>query len=65
MECKNCKTELIWSNDFSYEDYSMEGEGIVSLYFCPNEVCEVEDVKILTPLDDAPVDKNLRTPSGQ
>ncbi len=36
MNCWHCKTELIWGSDFSYEDYAMEGEGIVSNLSCPN-----------------------------
>lgn len=34
MNCWHCKNELIWSNDFSYEDYGLEGEGIISVLHC-------------------------------
>ena len=35
MNCPNCKAELIWGGDHSYEDYgNEEEEGIVSNYSC-------------------------------
>ena len=36
MNCWHCKTELIWGGDFGYDDYCIEGEGIVSNLSCPN-----------------------------
>ena len=30
MNCWHCNEELIWGADFDYEDYGMDGEGIVS-----------------------------------
>lgn len=33
--CGICGTPLIWGADFDYEDYGMEGEGIISNYTCP------------------------------
>ena len=35
MNCYNCNTELIWGGDHDYEDYNLEGEGIVSNLSCP------------------------------
>lgn len=32
--CINCGAELCWQNDFDYEDYGIEGEGIVSVWHC-------------------------------
>ena len=38
--CWCCRSgELVWNNDFSYEDYGLEGEGIVSVLSCSNEEC--------------------------
>ena len=31
-----CGETLIWNADFDFEDYGMEGEGIVGTYDCPN-----------------------------
>jgi len=45
MKC-NCKKDLVWGGDHSYEDYGLEGEGIVSNYSCSNDKCSVEDVVI-------------------
>ena len=36
MNCWHCNTELIWGGDHDYEDYGMEGEGIISNLSCPN-----------------------------
>ena len=43
MKCQ-CNTELIWGGDDMYEDYGIEGQGIVSNLSCPNEDCLVEGV---------------------
>tara|TARA_R100001082_G_C4333966_1_gene146991 strand:+ start:422 stop:580 length:159 start_codon:yes stop_codon:yes gene_type:complete len=32
-------SELIWGADHMYEDYGLDGEGIVSNFCCPNEKC--------------------------
>ena len=34
MNCWHCQSKLIWGGDHTYEDYSMEGEGIVSNLSC-------------------------------
>ena len=34
MNCWHCKNELIWGADFTYEDYCLEGDGIVSTLSC-------------------------------
>ena len=37
MNCWYCKNEeLVWQNDFSYEDYGLDGDGIVSVLHCEN-----------------------------
>lgn len=40
MNCWHCKFELIWGGDDSYEDYGLDGEGIVSNFSCSNNDCE-------------------------
>ncbi len=50
MKCSLCLEELGWGGDHSYEDYGLEGEGIVGNYTCRNEECEVEDILIYTKL---------------
>ena len=36
-ECFHCGSRsVIWQNDFSYEDFCMEGEGIVQVCKCGN-----------------------------
>lgn len=35
--CWVCKeAEMIWGGDFSFEDYGIEGEGVVTNLSCPN-----------------------------
>jgi len=36
--CWFCGHEMIWGNDFDFEDYGLDGDGIVSILNCPN--CE-------------------------
>ena len=52
MICNNCNEELIWGGDHSYEDYGLEGEGIVSNYTCANPLCNVETIIIYTKIED-------------
>lgn len=34
MICVNCRSNMIWQNDFDFSDYGAEGQGIVSVYHC-------------------------------
>ena len=34
MECFKCNGRVVWQNDFDTEDLGIEGEGMVSYYFC-------------------------------
>ena len=52
MICPECKQEIIWGGDHNYEDYGLEGEGIVSNYSCPNESCDVESILIYKTFKD-------------
>ena len=36
MNCWHCRTELIWGCDFDFDDYGLDGNGIVSTFSCPN-----------------------------
>lgn len=42
--CINCGHELIWQNDFDFEDvgYGEVPEGIVHCYTCPNCGADIE-----------------------
>lgn len=36
MKCWFCSTELVWNNDFDYEDFGIDDrEGIVTVLTCP------------------------------
>tara|TARA_R100000655_G_scaffold30189_2_gene60922 strand:- start:1275 stop:1460 length:186 start_codon:yes stop_codon:yes gene_type:complete len=59
MKCWHCGTKLIWGNDFDFEDYGYDGEGIVSVFSCPNEKCNAE-VEVRLPANKKKV-KNGRT----
>ena len=45
-KCIECNIELVWGGDHTYEDYGLEGEGIVSNYSCIDESCPVEMVLV-------------------
>ena len=34
MNCWHCNEEVIWGGDHTFEDYCMDGEGIVSNLKC-------------------------------
>lgn len=36
--CWNCRNTMIWGNDFSFEDWGLDREGIVSSFSC--NTCE-------------------------
>lgn len=42
-QCFHClQNSLVWQNDFDYEDFGYEGEGIVHILICSNCNSEVE-----------------------
>lgn len=50
--CPRCQqSSLIWGGDFTYEDYGMDGEGLVSNYTCP--VCG-SYLEVFTPYPEEP-----------
>lgn len=34
LKCSKCESQLIWQNDFDFEDYGIKGQGIVGVYLC-------------------------------
>ena len=49
MDCWHCNAELIWGGDHDYEDYGLEGGGIVSNLSCSK--CEAS-VEVYLPLSN-------------
>ena len=49
MKCYHCNTELIWGGDFMFEDYGLEGDGIVSNLSCPD--CQAY-VEVYSPISE-------------
>ena len=42
-KCFHCgQDSVIWDSDFTYEDYCMEGEGIVHVLHCANCGAHIE-----------------------
>jgi hypothetical protein len=35
MKCWFCGESLIWQNDYDFEDYGLNEEGIVTVLYCP------------------------------
>lgn len=61
MKCPKCETELIWGGDNDYEDYGMEGEGVVSNSSCVNDECDVETVMLCYTNDNQNTLKSTKT----
>ena len=53
MNCWHCQEDLIWGGDHTYEDYCIEGEGIVTNLSCSNDKCDVEQVLVYAGDQDA------------
>jgi len=34
MKCWHCESKMIWGSDFDYDDYGLDGDGIVSELSC-------------------------------
>ena len=53
-ECFHCgQRSVYWQNDFTFEDYGYEGEGIVHICHCGN--CGA-DIEYYVPYDDDELD---------
>ena len=52
MNCWHCKSELIWGGDHSYEDYCIDGDGIVSNLSCSDDECGVETILVYYKIDE-------------
>jgi hypothetical protein len=50
-KCIECSSDLIWGGDHTYEDYGLEGEGIVSNYSCSKEICTTEMILVYTKIN--------------
>lgn len=37
--CWFCGAEMIWGTDFDFEDYGIDGEGVVATLHCTNPDC--------------------------
>ena len=60
MKCTECSKDLIWGGDHTYEDYGLEGNGIVTNCSCPNEDCDVEQVLIYKTINDLATDTSQK-----
>lgn len=38
-KCWFCGAKMIWQNDFSFEDYLIDGDGVVAVLVCSDEEC--------------------------
>jgi len=49
MKCWHCDSEMIWGGDNDFDDFGMEGEGIVSNFSCSS--CPVT-AEVILPLEE-------------
>ena len=54
MNCFRCGEDMIWGGDHSFEDYCMDGDGIVSNLSCSE--CDAYCL-FYTPIDEEDYDK--------
>ena len=65
MKCYICDSELIWGGDHSYEDYCLDGDGIVTNLSCSNSDCDVESVLVYRKFDDDQEDEKPKSEEKQ
>jgi len=51
MKCPQCNDVIIWEEEFEYDQYGIEGDGIIGVYYCENEECTIDDIYLFTPLN--------------
>ena len=51
MKCPQCSQNLIWQEEYSYDDFMIDGDGIIGVHQCHNQGCGVYDIYIFTPID--------------
>jgi hypothetical protein len=52
MKCPNCNKLLLPENEYYYEDFGINGDGIVHVYSCQDEQCDIEQIYIYIKLND-------------
>ena len=52
MKCPNCKKQLFCEGEFDYQDFGIEAEGVVQIYYCNEENCITEQVQIFMNLSN-------------
>lgn len=53
--CNQCGSGMIWQNDFSFEDYGLDGDGLVAIAICSNDKCGTRAefyTETIIPLDE-------------
>tara|TARA_R100001440_G_scaffold72658_1_gene96691 strand:+ start:300 stop:458 length:159 start_codon:yes stop_codon:yes gene_type:complete len=45
VKCWWCRSDLIWQNDFTKEEWCMEGEGLVTVLVCSGCGAEVRYIE--------------------
>ena len=46
MKCPQCGEPIKWQEQHEYEDFNLEGDGIINVHLCTNIDCNVEEVYI-------------------
>ena len=52
LKCTYCAENIGPSSSWSYDEMGYEGEGIVTIYSCHNELCTVDEIYIYQPIKD-------------
>jgi hypothetical protein len=51
MKCPQCQEPITWREDHDYDEHDLEGDGVISVFICDNDNCNVEDIYIFRPID--------------
>lgn len=51
MNCLICKSKLLYERKFDAKEYGLDADGIVSIYLCSNEKCNLtyESIQLIEP----------------
>jgi hypothetical protein len=41
MKCPQCSQAIKWQEQHEYEDFNLQGEGVINVHFCTNIDCNV------------------------
>jgi hypothetical protein len=50
LKCIYCNENICASSSWGYDEMGYEGDGIVTIYNCQNDECDVDDIYVHQPI---------------